>query len=428
MSNEYRKKPVVIQAAQWFKVGDHPAVRAYWTHDPDCKEWGWIETLEGGHIVTPGDWIITGVKGETYPCKDEIFRLTYEPAAVATQRQDEPAAIPWHHMSQHRRDFIAKGESFVRSLYNDPKDDVRTVEVGAWIQYANQLLQRQPDSPSAQQATGSGQVLTDEKVQRALEGVQGMWDVLDRLCKDGKQVTSYQMRHWSAALSIIEALAAATQAQPETQAAYHAWAGSIDDEVTLRKAVSVCDDVLTDIADWEDKALAEAVASVREDLCAMADRIKEDGTPDLAAPTTATQARTFAGFSVVVDPSMPSDTMKLVTTPNSMFGSVGTSVPPMKVDHWPSITAGGRGKQPRRVEQAQREAADPQYKAEMDGARAALADAKDAERYRTLRSYATGNAIEQMLAQSIAAERSAREFDAAVDVLILARRKAEDAS
>ncbi len=28
----------------------------------------------------PGDWIITGVKGETYPCKPDIFQETYEPA------------------------------------------------------------------------------------------------------------------------------------------------------------------------------------------------------------------------------------------------------------------------------------------------------------------------------------------------------------
>jgi hypothetical protein len=39
---------------------------------------GWIETLEGGHIVCPGDWIITGVKGEHYPCKPDIFAATYE--------------------------------------------------------------------------------------------------------------------------------------------------------------------------------------------------------------------------------------------------------------------------------------------------------------------------------------------------------------
>jgi hypothetical protein len=39
---------------------------------------GWIDTLEGGHIVCPGDWIITGVKNERYPCKPSIFAMTYE--------------------------------------------------------------------------------------------------------------------------------------------------------------------------------------------------------------------------------------------------------------------------------------------------------------------------------------------------------------
>ncbi len=39
----------------------------------------WIRTLEGGHIVCPGDWIITGVKGEKYPCKPDIFEATYGP-------------------------------------------------------------------------------------------------------------------------------------------------------------------------------------------------------------------------------------------------------------------------------------------------------------------------------------------------------------
>ncbi len=39
-----------------------------------------IDTLEGKHEVTPGDWIITGVKGERYPCKPDIFEMTYEVA------------------------------------------------------------------------------------------------------------------------------------------------------------------------------------------------------------------------------------------------------------------------------------------------------------------------------------------------------------
>jgi hypothetical protein len=108
----FRKKPVVIEATQWFKNGDHPqddcylvvqprgkpaflsegkVVRYYRTPDLDgqavCKHCGdimhnhgWIDTLEGGHIVCPGDWIITGVKGEHYPCKPDIFEQTYEVA------------------------------------------------------------------------------------------------------------------------------------------------------------------------------------------------------------------------------------------------------------------------------------------------------------------------------------------------------------
>lgn len=37
-----------------------------------------ITTLEGEMLVSWGDWIIQGVNGELYPCKDEIFRKTYE--------------------------------------------------------------------------------------------------------------------------------------------------------------------------------------------------------------------------------------------------------------------------------------------------------------------------------------------------------------
>ncbi len=107
----YRKKPIVIEATQWFENGDHPLddvfrlfedtgevpivaregliVRYYRTPDGDrlnrCQHCGqkmmihgWIDTLEGGHIVCPGDWVITGVKGEVYPCKPDIFEATYE--------------------------------------------------------------------------------------------------------------------------------------------------------------------------------------------------------------------------------------------------------------------------------------------------------------------------------------------------------------
>lgn len=42
------------------------------------QDHGWIDTPEGGHTVCPGDWIITGVVGERYPCKPDIFEATYE--------------------------------------------------------------------------------------------------------------------------------------------------------------------------------------------------------------------------------------------------------------------------------------------------------------------------------------------------------------
>ena len=40
----------------------------------------YINTLEGKHFIGEGDYIITGVKGERYPCKPDIFKITYEPA------------------------------------------------------------------------------------------------------------------------------------------------------------------------------------------------------------------------------------------------------------------------------------------------------------------------------------------------------------
>ncbi len=89
---KFRKIPVVIDAVQW-NGENHPEVKDYPREAIErsiqvlCRhcgvslyKHGWIETLEGGHIVCPGDWIIKGVNGEFYPCKPNIFEKTYEPA------------------------------------------------------------------------------------------------------------------------------------------------------------------------------------------------------------------------------------------------------------------------------------------------------------------------------------------------------------
>lgn len=83
---KFRKKPVVIEAVRYMRFNaDEIALFA----DPHKIRMGdvtpsgaklIIPTLEGDHEAMPGDWIIKGVKGEVYPCKPEIFDLTYEPA------------------------------------------------------------------------------------------------------------------------------------------------------------------------------------------------------------------------------------------------------------------------------------------------------------------------------------------------------------
>lgn len=76
------KKPVSIEAIQW-KFGDAPVdgMEPYDTQTisekPQYNGFYFIETLEGIHHVSDGDYIITGVAGEKYPCKPDIFENTY---------------------------------------------------------------------------------------------------------------------------------------------------------------------------------------------------------------------------------------------------------------------------------------------------------------------------------------------------------------
>ena len=74
---KYRKKPVVIEAEQ-FQINS-PNGWPQGVYKDGTSPTGYrIDTLEGDHEVTEGDWIITGVAGERYPCKPDIFEQTYE--------------------------------------------------------------------------------------------------------------------------------------------------------------------------------------------------------------------------------------------------------------------------------------------------------------------------------------------------------------
>jgi hypothetical protein len=75
---KYRKKPVVVDAFQWSpEMGEVGGVKFDWDARHVFKEYG-IQTLEGWMKVTPGAWIVTGVHGEHYEVKPDVFELTYE--------------------------------------------------------------------------------------------------------------------------------------------------------------------------------------------------------------------------------------------------------------------------------------------------------------------------------------------------------------
>jgi hypothetical protein len=109
------KETATVTATQWFRNGDHPDdgigeeridpisgetykgiegnVVRFYRHpnipgSSECSkcgnamdDHGWIDTLEDGHNVCPGDWIITGIQGKRWPCKPDVFASTYERVA-----------------------------------------------------------------------------------------------------------------------------------------------------------------------------------------------------------------------------------------------------------------------------------------------------------------------------------------------------------
>lgn len=93
MIQKYRKKPVVVEAVQYIKGLEVPAIEFLGGKElGDCETdvaiytMNWydksvsikIKTLEGLMEVSDRDYIIKGVNGEFYPCKPDIFEKTYE--------------------------------------------------------------------------------------------------------------------------------------------------------------------------------------------------------------------------------------------------------------------------------------------------------------------------------------------------------------
>lgn len=84
----YTKKPFTIQAIEW--TGKNQTECKLFCSNVRFRNGGQmlIQTLEGDMFCNEGDYIIKGVKGEFYPCKPDIFQLTYE-QSIAPNREIE---------------------------------------------------------------------------------------------------------------------------------------------------------------------------------------------------------------------------------------------------------------------------------------------------------------------------------------------------
>lgn len=103
----FRKKPVTIDAIQWLgtfesygKICSFTGLALQNNHNGESEPQElYIPTLEGEHVAKKGDWIIRGVKGEFYPCKPDIFELTYEQVSEGIAEVFDTKKIPTAHGS-----------------------------------------------------------------------------------------------------------------------------------------------------------------------------------------------------------------------------------------------------------------------------------------------------------------------------------------
>ena len=85
---KFKKKPIVIEAVQFTGNDDECLKFCPIAIDPeDNKPSLIIPTLEGDMLCGVGDWIIKGINGEFYPCKNDIFLKTYDGVEEEPQKE-----------------------------------------------------------------------------------------------------------------------------------------------------------------------------------------------------------------------------------------------------------------------------------------------------------------------------------------------------
>lgn len=83
MIKKYIKNPIPIEALQW--NGDNKdEILSFIGESAEIRGGSlYIKTLEGDMFAPIGSYIIKGVNGEFYPCREDIFEKTYEEVSTS---------------------------------------------------------------------------------------------------------------------------------------------------------------------------------------------------------------------------------------------------------------------------------------------------------------------------------------------------------
>lgn len=205
----FTKKPVTIEAIQWTGKNLREVI-AFTDGPPDTRTthagMAWeaytdlvardglkIYTLEGKMLASPGDWIIRGVKGEMYPCKDDIFEATYSPAALAA---GQATAAPAQPVAQQGVAYAAlPAHSHAGRVYEEG------FLIGTCPLYAADQMRSFADATHALRAS-NGQAPADAKALAEADRRAGEAERLLATCKEAvmrfEQVRSRMKYQWGA--------------------------------------------------------------------------------------------------------------------------------------------------------------------------------------------------------------------------------------
>lgn len=199
----FRKKPVVIDAVRFVGSNLREALKFIEGREPDLnnqmaaeawdayaervvREGGFfVRTLEDGpngearHFASIGDWIIRGVQGEFYPCKPEIFTLTYEPATEDGATLNPPGEVELR--AALEKALIATGNALIQQAIDDQKPEFAIAIAG----FRNQALDAVETALTTRRAQTEGETPDDQTFLAAMPDWAAPYEVRERLAAAG---------------------------------------------------------------------------------------------------------------------------------------------------------------------------------------------------------------------------------------------------